>query len=317
MKWYEIVFLILLLIILSPFLLFIGVIWLIALPFITIRDYKEYKKSAYYKEFKITYARNVLYRPNYLFFNYAKETNLPIKYIKQEENALEYFIYNETIYIFPNFNELTYNEEKGCFEVVYRKYKEVNLYTLDEYFNKEKLLFKKEPKLPIKLLLSVHYLDLDTIDITKLPKTIRIVGSYDSAFKDEEDFLIKIPYNTKKLYDMMCENEKLGGKFELIDDELIRWTFNDVIYDIDASFDDNTINVYKNNVFKTHIAELDPDSYELYETICKIGEVGNMLVVRKTLGVTHVLYMGVKEDYKEEKRRIRLGKTYYFESKKE
>ena len=197
MKWYEIVFLILLLIILSPFLLFIGVIWLIALPFITIKDYKEYKKSAYYKEFKITYARNVLYRPNYLFFNYAKETNLPIKYIKQEENALEYFIYNETIYIFPNFNELTYNEEKGCFEVLYRKYKEVNLYTLDEYFNKEKLLFKKEPKLPIKLLLSVHYLDLDTIDLTKLPKTIRIVGSYDSAFKDEEDFLIKIPYNTK------------------------------------------------------------------------------------------------------------------------
>ena len=60
MKWYEVIFMIIITILLSPFIIIVLLFLLIASPFIAINNRIVYKKSPYYKEFKIPYNKNIL-----------------------------------------------------------------------------------------------------------------------------------------------------------------------------------------------------------------------------------------------------------------
>lgn len=315
MKWYEKLIYAFFIILMSPLLLLTLICYLILLPFIAINKRIVYKKSAYYRDFKCPFNNHIYGSNGYTFYNYIMEEGLPIQYIKQKNASLDYFIYENQAFIFPDFSEIKYNEEKQYWEVIYRHLKKESCCTLEEYLDKKMSLFEESINLPLRLLVSRNYFKEGYIDLAKLPKCLHIVRNYTSFFKDEDkDSLSMIPQTTKDLYEMMLKNKKLGGKFKLVNEEFIVWTFDKVIYEIAMSEEDGYFSVTKNSKFKLEITHWHPDNYEVYEEVCNIGEKGNILVIKSFLGGAKVLYMGPKEKCRINKKKIHLGKIYYFES---
>lgn len=316
MKWYEHLIYILLIIIVSPLILFGLMMFLIVSPFIQLSNRKKYKNSAYYKDFRIPYSSKVFHSKQFVFYNYSIEENLPIKYVKQKNNSLDYFIYNDQIFIFPDFNELIFNEENNNWDVVYGKYEREAQCSLEEYMDKKIHLFEEQIKLPVKLLLARNYIDKNKININELPESLYIVRNYCSPLDGKDRELLNIiPETTEDLYNMMLLNKKLGGQYKLVDNEIIVWTFDDVIYEISMDGREGYFNVLKNNKFKLGITHWHPYEYEIYDDICKIGEKGNVLVIKTLLGGAQISYMGPKEKCTIKRKKIGLFKIHYFESK--
>ena len=98
MKWYQKLLIGLLVVLLSPLILIClisaGICALVQIP----KNKKEYKKSRYYLDFNQKFMTDLLYSPEYRFYNSAIQRNLPMQYIKQESNGFEYFIHNETLH---------------------------------------------------------------------------------------------------------------------------------------------------------------------------------------------------------------------------
>ena len=120
-------------------------------------------------------------------------------------------------------------------------------------------------------------------------------------------------------YFYICnKTDKLNNieiKNKLVDNEIIVWTFDDVIYEISMDGREGYFNVLKNNKFKLEITHWHPDEYEIYDDICKIGEKGNVLVIKRLLGGAQISYMGPKEKCTIKRKKIGLFKIHYFESK--
>lgn len=62
------------------------------------------------------------------------------------------------------------------------------------------------------------------------------------------------------------------------------------------------------------ITHWHPDEFEIYDDICKIGEKGNVLIIKTFLGSAYILYMGPKEKCNFKINKKSLYKIYYFES---
>jgi hypothetical protein len=302
------------LIILSPLLLFFFLTWLIVMPFITLANLKSYKKSEYYKEFKKPFSNKIFDSNEYAFYNYAIEEKLPIKYVKQTNKPLNYFIYGNNVFIFPDFNEIKYNDEKQCWEVIYRKYKETSTKTLEEYLKNKIDLFENKIELPVKLFVSRNYFDEEYLDISKLPESLYVVRNYVTGLGVEDiESLSIVPHTTRELYKMMLLNKKLGGQIQILDDELIVWTFEKFICEIALDDREGYLRILKNNKIKMEITHWHPEHYEVYDEVCQIGEMGNVLVIKTFAGSAQVLYMGPKEKCNIKAKRIKLGKLHYFE----
>lgn len=313
-KWYEKLLLAIFLIILSPLLLFFFLTWLIVMPFITLANLKSYKKSEYYKEFKKPFSNKIFDSNEYAFYNYAIEEKLPIKYVKQTNKPLDYFIYGNNVFIFPDFNEIKYNDEKQCWEVIYRKYKETSTKTLEEYLKNKIDLFENKIELPVKLFVSRNYFDEGYLDISKLPESLYVVRNYVTGLGVEDiESLSIVPHTTRELYKMMLLNKKLGGQIQILDDELIVWTFEKFICEIALDDREGYLRILKNNKIKMEITHWHPEHYEVYDEVCQIGEKGNVLVIKTFAGSAQVLYMGPKEKCNIKAKRIKLGKLHYFE----
>lgn len=313
-KWYEKLLLVIFFIILSPLVLFFFLTWLIVIPFITLANLKSYKKSEYYKEFKKTFSNKIFDSNEYAFYNYAIEEKLPIKYIKQTNKPLDYFIYENQVFIFPDFNEIKYNDAKQCWEVIYRKYKEISTKTLEEYLKNKIDLFESKNELPVRLLVSRNYFDEGYLDISKLPETLYVVRNYVTGLDAENiESLSIVPHTTKELYEMMLLNKKLGGQIQMLDDDLIVWTFEKFICEIALDDREGYLRILKNNKIKMEITHWHPEHYEVYDEVCQIGEKGNVLVIKTFAGSAQVLYVGPMEKCNIKAKRIRLGKLHYFE----
>lgn len=315
MKWYEKILVGLFIILLSPLIVFLLILWFISLPFIAIHERREYKKSAYYKNICIPFNKQILYSSEYDFYNYAMKEKLPIKFVKQKNNSLAYFIYQEEIFIFPDFQGIEYSFEKDCWEVIYRKKKIETRYALDVFFDMKKELFEESISLPIQLLISQNYFCEEVEDLSNVPESLYVIRNYHSAFKDENNELrFIVLQNTKQLYEMMMKNPKLGGKIELENDERIIWTFEKVIYDISVDKDDGFIDVLKNNRSKTSITHWHPSNDEIYDEICRIGERGNVLVIKSFLESSAICYIGSVKNCPYKKNKRHFCRFYYFES---
>lgn len=103
--------------------------------------------------------------------------------------------------------------------------------------------------------------------------------------------------NAKELYDAMCDTPNLCGTFELKDD-MIHWNLFEG-YTIQIAVDPrgNYFHIEKKLVGKLTdpLTHWHPEADEIYEDVCSIGLKGNVLVIRKNLLCTSVLYMGKEE----------------------
>lgn len=319
-KWYMKLLIVLLIIIFSPLIIMI-IIWIaiggIGTAFRMPRLKKAYKNSRYYADFGRKFTADILYSPEYRFYNGAVSRNLPIKYIRQETNGFEYFIYDDTLYLFPDFDGIDYIEDKSEWMVDYDGDSDF----FDRRF--DSMLSKLENRFsyPIRVLVErrmFYRMNLGGVDI---PESIFITQSYDDAFENDDSPLkMIIPQSAEELYGMMLETPDLCGRFELDKSAgSITWNLSEnIVIEIGVGTPECYIGINKSHGGKVggEITHLHPSVFEIYDEICKIGRRGNVTVLRASPVGSALLYAGRKDvcPYPREKKLL-LGKYYYLEAR--
>ena len=317
LKWYQKLLIGLLVVIFSPlilaFLIFAGIYALFQIT----KNKKEYKKSRYYLDFKQKFMTSLLYSPEYRFYNSAIHRNLPIQYIKQESNVFEYFIFDGTLYLFPDFEQIDYDTEKGEWQV----YRDGDWSGFEEAHKNLLAKLDKEPDIPVKLLIERKMFPLANLNDVDIPKGIYITWEYDEAFENDDSPLkMVIPQNSKELYEMMLQTPDLCGTFELLsDDGNIVWNlYDDIRIELGVDPHDCYLGVSKMLFGKVEsgLTHWHPTAFEIYNEVRKIGKRGNVMILRTFASGGGVLYIGNKEDcpYQISKRYL-FGKLYYLEAK--
>ena len=256
------------------------------------------------------------YSPEYRFYNGAVSRNLPIKYIRQETNGFEYFIYDDTLYLFPDFDGIDYIEDKSEWMVDYDGDSDFFDRRLDSMLSKLENRFDY----PIRVLAErrmFYRMNLSGMDI---PESIFITQSYDNAFENDASPLkMIVPQSTEELYGMMLETPDLCGRFELDKSAgSITWNLSEnIVIEIGVDPPECYIGINKSHGGKVggEITHLHPSVFEIYDEICKIGRRGNVTVLRASPVGSALLYAG-REDvcpYPREKKLL-LGKYYYLEA---
>ncbi len=316
-KWYRKFLIVLLIVIFSPLIIVGIVIGGIYTAFRMPKIKREYKNSRYYADFGRKFTADILYSPEYRFYNGAVSRNLPIKYIRQETNGFEYFIYDDTLYLFPDFDGIDYIEDKSEWMVDYDGDSDFFDRRLDSMLSKLENRFDY----PIRVLAErrmFYRMNLSGMDI---PESIFITQSYDNAFENDASTLkMIVPQSTEELYGMMLETPDLCGRFELDKSAgSITWNLSEnIVIEIGVDSPECYIGINKSHGGKVggEITHLHPSVFEIYDEICKIGKRGNVTVLRASPGGSALLYAG-REDvcpYPREKKLL-LGKYYYLEAR--
>ena len=317
LKWCKKILIALTVVILSP-LIIVGVtIAGIYTLFQTPKDKKEYKKSRYYADFKQKFTMDILNSPEYRFYNSAVRRNLQLKYIKQESNGFEYFIYNETIYLFPDFEQIDFDENKKYWQVDC----DGDWKPFDECYANLLAKLESAPIYPIKLLVERKMFPTLNLNDKDIPDCIFITWNYENAFENEESPLkMIIPQNCKELYEMMLQTPNLCGSFELAEDgENIIWHLYENIK-IEICVDPQScyfgVSKFLLGKIESGIMHWHPAISEIYDEVCSIGKRGNVMVLRAAVSSSSLLYFGNKADcpYSPDKKYL-LGKYYYLEAK--
>jgi len=316
-KWYRKFLIVLLIVIFSPLIIVGIVIGGIGTAFRMPKMKREYKNSRYYADFGRKFTADILYSPEYRFYNGAVSRNLPIKYIRQETNGFEYFIYDDTLYLFPDFDGIDYIEDKSEWMVDYDGDSDFFDRRLDSMLSKLENRFD----CPIRVLAErrmFYRMNLSGMDI---PESIFITQSYDNAFENDASPLkMIVPQSTEELYGMMLETPDLCGRFELDKSAgSITWNLSEnIVIEIGVDTPECYIGINKSHGGKVggEITHLHPSVFEIYDEICKIGGRGNVTVLRASPVGSALLYAGRKDvcPYPREKKLL-LGKYYYLEAR--
>jgi hypothetical protein len=317
LKWYQKLLIALTVIIFSPLIvagiIIAGIYTLFKMP----KNKKEYKNSRYYADFQHKFMTSILYSPEYRFYNSAMHRGLPIKYVKQESNGFEYFIHNETIYLFPDFDQIDLNEEGNVWQADY----DGDWKPFDECYANLLAKLESTPIYPIKLLVERKMFPTLNLNGKDIPDCIFVTWNYENAFENEESPLkMIIPQNSKELYDMMLQTPDLCGTFELNEgNENIEWLLHENIK-IELGVDprDCYFGVSRllfGNV-ESSITHWHPTIFEIYDDVCNVGKRGNVMVLRSTASSGTLMYSGSKADcpYAPDKKYL-FGKYYYLEAK--
>ena len=316
-KWYQKLLIAFIVIIFSP-LIIPGVI--IAGIYILIhmqKSKKEYKNSRYYADFGQKFTTSILDSPEYRFYNSAVRRNLQFKYIKQESNGFAYFIYDETIYLFPDFEQIDFEESKKYWQADY----DGDWKPFDECYDNLLGKLDRTPIYPVKLLVEKKMFPRLNLNGKDIPDCIFVTWNYENAFENEASPLkMLIPENSRELYEMMLQTPNLCGSFELAEDgENIIWHLYENIK-IEICVDPQScyfgVSKFLLGKIESGIMHWHPAISEIYDEVCSIGKRGNVMVLRAAVSSSSLLYFGNKADcpYSPDKKYL-LGKYYYLEAK--
>lgn len=310
-KWYEYIIIFLLCVLLSPSFLFILICMGVSAPFIELSNRKKYKQSHYFKDFKTPYSKTNIQSDKFKFYNLYKEKAFPIQYIRQTSNNYEFFIYEEIVYIFPDFDYLKYFEETKEWKCTYRKHsKEESYVDVESYIkSKSQLLDNEYLSFPIRIILERNYIPESDLNNKELPDSLHIVRNYKAAFEPIDwEILAIIPQNETELYNMLQKTPNLRGSFELTASNMIKWEHNDLSLEI--TMDLINVNV-KGQLTNKNLTHWHPDEWEIYNEICDITKERNVLVIKKIMGTARVLYIGEKQSCPYTKKESSI--LYFFE----
>jgi len=317
-KWYKKALIYLIIAVFSPLILISLIIYGFAAWFKSPAMKKEYKKSRYYSDVKRKYSSSVTISPEYQFYNSAVRRGLPIEYHRQKSNGLEYFIYDGTLFFFPDFYELEYDKEKGEWRVGW--YSDETK-TVSEYLQSLRAKLDADEKIPARILCERPLFEISNLRKEQLPEEIYLTSGYEYAFDVNDSPLdIIIPQTTRELYNMMVQNPDLCGSFEMTADEddygSIFWTLGDACFELCVGHGQGYINVIADGpLHGKSITHWHPDPDEIYDEVKNIGKRGNVTVVCSSRGAGKLLYSGEKTrcPYLPPKKRL-LRKYYYFEA---
>lgn len=180
-RWYMKLLYALIIIVFSPLLLLFIIIGLIYSLFEWIKTpyyKKQYHASPYFKNFAFPYNRYTLYMPSYITYNTAREKGLDLELIHDEEDNPDYIIFKERLYLFPDFDQISYDQDKWI--VDYDGDWDI---TLEEDIKKKKSTIKGvHVNLPYYLLLPNEMIGPDN-PIDLLPSYIKLVDDYTSILQ--------------------------------------------------------------------------------------------------------------------------------------
>ena len=316
-KWYHKVLIALLILLFLPL---VTLMFLIATPFLireSRRAKKEYYKSHYYADFKKKYTLGITSDPAYRFYNGAKARDLPVRYVSKNDGQL-YFVYGDTLYLFPNFEQMGLSEEDGTtWQVDY----DGDWMSFDDAYAKLLSDMTITPCDSVKLLVERKMITAYDLTETPPPACVFVTQSYETAFENEDSALkMRIPQSSADLYDMMCATPDLCGEFDLTEDgQGIRWRIReDIQITLGVDPHDCYIGVEKLlfGKIESGITHWHPTEYEIYDEVCEIGRRGHVLVLRTRAGSGAVLYSGSRDEcpYKPDQKAL-FGKYYYIEAK--
>lgn len=316
MKWYHKILIAVTVILLSPLLLVALLVWgihyLLELP----NNKRIYYRSRYYQDLQLPFAISELHSPEFIFYNSAMERNLPVQYVRQD-NALEYFTYNGTLYLFPGFDQIVYEDEKTSWQADF----DGDWLPLDQTFQDMRASLRDYPEdMPIRLLVTRKMIALNDLAGYELPEYLSVIGRYETAFEKEEDPLKwRIPENTEDLYEMMQNTPALCGTYRLEGNGNIRWDlYEDFWVEIGVEPQDCFVGVNrKRGGGLEGFTHWHPTAFEIYETVLDLGTCGNILVLHRGLIATGVLYSGAPDrcPYSRDKKPL-LSKRYFLETKR-
>lgn len=303
-KWYTNILLILLVVLFSPFILIaVGLYVFFERP----REKNEYKNSFYYKRFNEKFCDGIVDSAEYRFYETVMHRRLPIEY-KRISNELGCFVYNNTLFLLSNYDQIEWDEEQKKWLLGY----DGDFVDYDNDFSQMLGKLQNSDDLPIKLLIERAMVTVDDLTYTPLPDDVYVTWSYDDAFEyDDNPFMTKLPMTTGELYEQMLKISDLCGELEL-DGELINWQLYDR-YLVELSLDEGYGYISVNR--KNEITHWHPSSFELCDTVLKMAARGNVLVIRSRLFSSKTLYCGKKSDcpYSPERRPF-LGKLHFLET---
>ncbi len=274
MKWYYKILLAGLIILFSPFiivgLIIFSISELVHLP----GNIKEYKSSQYFKDFQLPYKKYRLYSPEYRFYNSIKERNIQVDYKRQETENIEYFIYDNTLFLFPDFDQILIDEENSKWVADY----DGDFQPLEEACQKiiDKL-HNIQNDYPIKILVERKMCKETNLNKFEIPEYIFITWSYETVFENEDSPLkLIVPETTERLYDMMKETPDIKGEYHLSHNTII-WNINEK-EQIEIGVDprDCCIALKKKLVsnFYNEKTHYHPTIFNVYQEVCKINKQG-------------------------------------------
>ena len=316
-KWYVHVITALLIVIFSPLII---LLFLIAVPLILIeraKAKKAYYKSPYYADFKKKYTMGITTDPAYRCYNGTVKRKFPVRFAAKLGGPL-YCIYEGTLYVFPDFEQMGLSEDDGTTWQV--NYDGDWMSFADAY---AKLLSDMTitPSDSVKLLVERRMITVCDLTETPPPACVFVTGSYDTAFENEDSPLkMMVPQNAEELYAMMQKTPDLCGEYELTENrDGICWRIReDIQITLGVDPRDCYIGVDRllNGKLPIGITHWHPTVYEIYDEVCEIGRRGHVLVLRTRAGSGAVLYSGSRDEcpYKPDKK-VFLGKYYYIEAK--
>ena len=317
-KWYKKALIYMLIAVFSPLILISLIIYGIVSWFKSPALKKEYKKSRYYSDVKRKYSSSVTSSPEYRFYNSAVRRGLPIEYHRQESNGLEFFIYDGTLFFFPDFYEIEYDKEKGEWTVGW--YSDETK-TVSAYMQSLMAKLDVDEKIPARILCERRLFGITNLREEQLPEEVYLTSGYEYVF-DANDFPLDIiiPQTTRELYNMMIQNPDLCGSYEMTADEddygSIFWTLGETCLELCVGHGQGYINVIAGgSLHGKSITHWHPDPDEIYDEVTKIGKRGNVTVVCSSRGAGTLLYSGEKTGcpYLPPRKRL-LWKYYYFEA---
>ncbi len=323
MKWYTKILYLLLFIIFLPIIIPVLIVLWLCTPFVQISKIVKYKKSFYYKDFKVAYKNKITYSPQYRFYNAIKadgtDQRLNIQYNHQRNYKSDYFVYQNVVYLFPNFDAIQYNKANDEWQIIYRKYSEESCCELDKYIEINKPLpDTTQSSLPTKIIVERSAIEVSKLDKATLPDCLYVVSKYENAF-DTVDWQILsiIPQTATELYQMVQLTPNLCGQFCLVDDNAITWTLDTLYATIEFDLGTCTISIsqmHKDGKQKQYFTHWHVDTQYIYDEVCQMSQKGNVLVIKIFLGTSQVKYLGDKKycKYKKHKKSI-CSKIHYFE----
>lgn len=295
-KWYRKLGSALLVILLFP--LFVLVL-LTVIPILLVESPKQkkaYRASHYYAAFREKFVLGLTNSPEYRFYNHAVDRGLPMEYRRAGgEGGTDSFVYDETLYLFPNFEQMALNEEGTGWQLDF----DGDWEDFDTAAPKLMDGVENPWGLPIKILVERSMISAYDLGKTTPPPTVFVTWSYEDAFENEDAPLkMKAPQNAGELLEMMRQTPDLCGEFCLTEDgEGIEWYLReDIKIDISINPQDCFIGVSRKPAGKSgrNMTHWHPTEFEIYQTVCRIGTRGHVLVIRTTATSGAVLYAGDK-----------------------
>ncbi len=274
MKWYYKIFIAGITILFSPLIILGVVIYGISYLFCLPKSIKEYKGSQYFKDFQEKFKARKLDSPEYRFYNSIKERNIQVDYIRQETENIEYFIYDNTLFLFPDFDQILIDEENSKWVADY----DGDFQPLEEACQKiiDKL-HNIQNDYPIKILVERKMCKETNLNKFEIPEYIFITWSYETVFENEDSPLkLIVPETTERLYDMMKETPDIKGEYHLSHNTIV-WNINEK-EQIEIGVDprDCCIALKKKLVsnFYNEKTHYHPTIFNVYQEVCKINKQG-------------------------------------------